>query len=138
MFAMMQFINLALLIGLFIAFVFLLAWLIRRSGAGGQTTKMRDASQSIHDDAGLRDLIAEGRLDDALSVYRAFTGVDQFTAEEAIKDLQREMRLGQIDADIIARWEDGDKAGAIETYQERTGASLSEALKMIDSLEKSQ
>ena len=45
-------------------------------------------------DAGIRDLIAEGKIEEAIEIYRQFAGVDKFSAEEAIKDIQRDMRLG--------------------------------------------
>lgn len=44
-------------------------------------------------DAGIRDLIAEGKIDEAVDVYRQFAGIDKFSAREAVEQLQREMRL---------------------------------------------
>jgi hypothetical protein len=42
---------------------------------------------------GVRNLIAEGRIDEAVDVYRDFMGVDKFTAEQAVLEMQRELRL---------------------------------------------
>lgn len=40
---------------------------------------------------GIRDLLREGKRAEAQKIYQAFTGVDQFTASEAIDALQDEM-----------------------------------------------
>jgi hypothetical protein len=44
------------------------------------------------DDSGLRDLIEEGRTDEAVEVYRKFAGVDEYTARDAIDQLAREVK----------------------------------------------
>ena len=44
-------------------------------------------------DAGIRDLIAQGKIEEAVNIYRKFAGVDQFTAQEIISKIQQEMRL---------------------------------------------
>lgn len=44
-------------------------------------------------DAGIRDLIAEGKMDEAVRVYQKFAGIDQFSAQEVVEQIQREMRL---------------------------------------------
>jgi hypothetical protein len=46
------------------------------------------------DDSGLRDLIAEGRADEAVEVYRKFAGVDEYTARDAIRKITAELRDG--------------------------------------------
>jgi hypothetical protein len=43
--------------------------------------------------AGIRDLLEEGQRDEAIEIYRKFTGVDQYTARDAIDALAREMKL---------------------------------------------
>lgn len=43
-------------------------------------------------DAGVRDLIAEGRLDEAAEIYQKFAGVDEYTARDAIADLEDQIR----------------------------------------------
>lgn len=59
--------------------------------------KGKSAKLSNTGGAGVQDLIAEGRVDEAISVYAAFMGVDQFTAREAVEAMidhaNRENRL---------------------------------------------
>ena len=59
--------------------------------------KSKSAKLSHTGGAGVQDLIAEGRIDEAIKVYAAFMGVDQFTAREAVEALidqsNRENRL---------------------------------------------
>jgi hypothetical protein len=45
---------------------------------------------------GVRTLIAEGRIEEAVEVYRNFMGVDKYTAEQAVSDLRREKRLNDV------------------------------------------
>jgi len=40
--------------------------------------------------AGVRDLIAEGRLEEAVRVYADFMGVDEYTARDAVEQMRRE------------------------------------------------
>lgn len=42
---------------------------------------------------GIRDLLREGKREEARKTYQAFTGVDQFTANEAIDALEAEVRM---------------------------------------------
>ena len=42
---------------------------------------------------GIRDLLRAGKRDEARKTYQAFTGVDQFTANEAIDALEQEVRM---------------------------------------------
>lgn len=92
-------------------------------------------TQSSLSDAGVRDLLAQGRDDEALQVYQRFTGVDLFTAKEAIADLKQQVLLGEMEQDLKRRLRLGDKAGAIEQYQQATGATLAEALAIIEAME---
>ncbi len=85
------------------------------------------------DAAGLRDMVARGKIDEAVHVYRQFTGTDQFTAREAVAAIQREQRLDAVRSDVDRRLRLGDKAGAIEAYQQATDADLAEALAAIES-----
>lgn len=55
--------------------------------------KERHAEESLSD-AGLRDLLAAGRFEDAVHAYQMFTGVDRFTAQAAVAAVQQQMRLG--------------------------------------------
>jgi hypothetical protein len=43
--------------------------------------------------AGIRDLLEEGQRDEAIEIYRKFTGVDQYTAQDAIDSIARDMHL---------------------------------------------
>jgi len=41
---------------------------------------------------GIRDLLREGKRAEAQKIYQAFTGIDQFTASEALDALEEEVR----------------------------------------------
>ena len=43
--------------------------------------------------AGIRDLLDEGRKSEAIEIYQKFTGVDQYTAQEAVEQIERDLRL---------------------------------------------
>lgn len=45
------------------------------------------------DAGGVRDLIAEGRIDEAIKLYASFMGIDEYSARDAIHEMQREMGL---------------------------------------------
>ncbi|MAU09475.1 MAG: hypothetical protein CL607_06615 [Anaerolineaceae bacterium] len=56
--------------------------------------KRKRALHRLSDDAqgaGVRDLIAEGKLDEAAEVYAQFMGVDTYTARAAIADMAEEI-----------------------------------------------
>lgn len=42
-------------------------------------------------DAGIRDLILEGRLDEAVEIYQKFAGVDSYTARDAVDTIARDL-----------------------------------------------
>ncbi|MCA0455226.1 MAG: ribosomal protein L7/L12 [Chloroflexi bacterium] len=42
-------------------------------------------------DAGIRDLILDGRIDEAVEVYQRFAGVDAYTARDAVDEIAREL-----------------------------------------------
>lgn len=44
-------------------------------------------------DAGIRDLIQDGRLDEAVEIYQKFAGVDAYTARDAIDEIARDIHL---------------------------------------------
>lgn len=98
------------------------------------SAKQKNAQPPLSD-AGVRDLLAQGRDEEALQIYQRFTGVDLFTAREAVTRLKREVQLGDMEKDLKRRLRLGDKAGAIELYQKTTGATLAEALSVIEALE---
>jgi hypothetical protein len=43
-------------------------------------------------DAGIRDLIQVGRLDEAVEIYQKFAGVDVYTARDAVNEIAREVK----------------------------------------------
>lgn len=104
-------------------------------------SKARSASSSLSD-AGLRDLIAEGDIVQAIEVYQQFAGVDYYTAKAAVEDLEREMRLGDEpatgdvndDAELQELMAAGKKINAIKRYRELTGVGLKEAKDTIDGM----
>jgi len=105
---------------------------LREGQAKDSSSALRENEQ---DAAGVRDLVAQGRHDEAVEIYRNFTGVDLYTAKERIADMAREHRLGIKLGDIEQRLRHGDKAGAIEIYQAATGADLAEALQEIEHMQ---
>ena len=95
------------------------------------------------DGAGVRDLIAEGRIDEAVKVYAAFMGVDEFTARNAIDQMQRadeaETRLSSEGMDKVwSLLNSGNKIEAIKAYREMTGLGLKEAKDEIDRMERNK
>jgi ribosomal protein L7/L12 len=93
------------------------------------------------DAAGVRDLIAEGRIDEAVKVYAAFMGVDEFTARNAIEKMQREdgaeTRLSTESMDEVRTLLDaGNKIEAIKAYREMTGLGLKEAKDEVERMER--
>lgn len=93
-------------------------------------------------DAGVRDLIQEGRLDEAVEVYRKFAGVDAYTARDAVAEIEGELRLGTESASVVAETElrallqQGKKIEAIKAYRQATGLGLEEARNAIEAIEK--
>jgi len=89
------------------------------------------------DGAGVKDLIAEGRINEAVEVYAAFMGVDEFTAQEAVEQLRREPqateRLGLDDlAEVRLLVAQNRKIEAIKRYRELTNTTLKEAKDVVD------
>ncbi|GAB5490784.1 MAG: hypothetical protein Phog2KO_09990 [Phototrophicaceae bacterium] len=91
--------------------------------------------------AGVKDLVLEGRIEEAVEVYSAFMGVDEFTARDAVADLERELSAEAnltdgVDVstlhDLLA---EGKKIEAIKHYKEQTGADLREAKRAIEDME---
>jgi hypothetical protein len=88
-------------------------------------------------DAGLRDLISEGRIDEAIEVYRRFTGIDEIAAQNYVHNIAREIRLSDETYQAVSRiLKTEGKAAAIEAYQEQTGVVLADALAYVESIEK--
>jgi ribosomal protein L7/L12 len=89
--------------------------------------------------AGVRDLIAEGRIAEAVTVYAAFMGVDEFTAKAAIAELERQLnaenRLSDDGMDSVRDLlEAGNKIEAIKQYRLLTGVGLKEAKDAVEGM----
>lgn len=96
-------------------------------------------------DAGIRDLIEAGHIEDAVEVYRQFAGVDEYTARDAVTALERNLRLSTGDTaltgplqdpEIISLVRAGNKIAAIKRYRELTALGLQEAKEAIETVEK--
>ena len=88
-------------------------------------------------DAGIRDLLAEGRTAEAIEVYRRFTGIDEVAARKYVENLAREIRLSDETYQTVKKSLKTDgKAAAIEAYQAQTGADLADALAYVEAIEK--
>lgn len=92
------------------------------------------------DGAGVRDLIVEGRIDEAIKVYTAFMGVDEYTAHDAIETMQAEINAEMRLSDeglypIHDLLKQGKKIEAIKQYRELTGLGLTEARDAIENME---
>jgi ribosomal protein L7/L12 len=59
---------------------------------GDVPAKIRHYDLAEQQASGIRDLLRQGKREEARKTYQAFTGVDQFTASEAIDALQEELR----------------------------------------------
>src|SRR5689334_16973476 len=80
--------------------------------------KSKEKVGEVPMDAGLRDLISEGRIDEAIDLYQRFTGLDQMAAQNYVHSTAREMRLSDETYVAVERiLKAKGKAAAIETYQ---------------------
>lgn len=94
-------------------------------------------------DAGVRDLIKEGRINEAIEVYQKFAGVDEYTARDAVAEIEYEIRQGK-DPEVADDTDDrirnlvleGKKIEAIKLYREMTGLGLKEAKDAVDGMER--
>lgn len=116
---------------LFIVLIILLPIVL----ANAKPKRKPKASTPNISDMGIRDLLAQGKEAEALHIYQRFTGVDLFTAKQAIAQLQQDIRLGAARLEIERLLRLGDKAGAIEAYQSVTGATLKDALEVVETME---
>ncbi len=115
--------------------------------AGGEATKKRRQIPDADSAAGVRDLLEEGRRDEAIDLYAKFAGVDQYTAIDAVDQIEREMRLGDeakdhegltaSDREAVQQLvERGNKIEAIKIYREKSGLGLKESKDVIDAMER--
>jgi ribosomal protein L7/L12 len=125
--------NLVLLALMLIGLLVMFVTVIRSRAANREKSKSKEGA--LPSDAGVRDLINEGQKQAAIDLYRRFTGVDEFTARNAIAEIERELRLSDNQTEQFRQiLENKGKAVAIEAYQEATGANLADALEFIESL----
>ncbi|MGJ3237415.1 MAG: hypothetical protein ACFE0Q_01790 [Anaerolineae bacterium] len=134
---MVRLINLILLGVLFFSIIVMFVFLLRRALNRSSQEKAKKAKRAQLPDAdGLRELIMAEQIDEAVDLYQRFTGVDIFTAREAVQDMSREIRLGTFESDVVYILKAQGKAAAIEAYQAGTGSDLAEALEYVETLEK--
>lgn len=101
--------------------------------------KGRTAMDANTGGAGVRDLIADGKIDEAARVYAAFMGVDEFTARSAISALERQLnaesRLSDDGLESVRDLlEEGNKLEAIKQYRLLTGVGLKEAKDAVEGM----
>lgn len=128
-------INLVLIMTLTLAIVWAVYEVLRLTLRRNRD-EQKGKSRALPDDAGVRDLLAQGRSDEAVRLYQQFTGVDVFTAQEAVSEIQQNMVDERMERLLRDHLKAGDKAAAIEAYQEATGATLHEALDFVEQLQK--
>jgi len=125
---------LVIMIGLLLAFSVIITRFF--DSQRGKNKNKKGKSGELPTDAGIRDLLIENRIDEAIELYRRFTGVDMYTAQIAVEDMLREIRLGILKKEYKKILRKQGKAAAIEAYQTQTGADLAEALTYIEAIEK--
>lgn len=93
-------------------------------------------------DAGIRDLLDAGKFEEAVDAYRTFTGVDTFTARNAVETLQRELTQSEMgsnsaaDEQIRQALRDGKKIKAVKLYRQFYNVGLKEAKDAVDAMER--
>ncbi len=110
--------------------------------AGGDIGKKRRSAPDLDMAAGVRDLLNEGRKDQAIDLYARFAGVETYSARDAVEQIERDMRF-EDDAEYSPADESelrdlvrqGQKIEAIQRYRELTGAGLKEAKDAVEALE---
>jgi ribosomal protein L7/L12 len=115
--------------------------------AGDLPAKKRRMQPALEGAAGVRDLLSEGRKTEAVELYARFAGVDQYTAQDAVEQIEREMRLedappsetGLSAADTVELrdlLQRGQKIQAVKLYHDKTGRGLKESKDAVEVLEK--
>jgi len=130
-FRLLQILNLVVVLLLFLAVI----WVIYVTFLKPESNAKKGKQGALPADAGVRDLLAQGKHDEALDLYQRFTGSDLFTAQQAIEDIERELRLSSVEGEVQRLLQAGQKAKAIEVYQANTGAELAEALEVVERLQ---
>lgn len=104
----MMFIGLAILIAVVLVVIIARGAAHRPAVvASSESDKKKRQKPSVDTAAGIRDLLNEGRKDEAIELYAKFAGVDQYTAQDAVEAIEREMRLDD-DVDEGDGYTDGD------------------------------
>ncbi len=86
-------------------------------------------------------LVNEGQRIQAVAAYRRRTGVDLDRAKEAIEVLERDHQFNvtpanaDLEWEVIAYLERGEKIGAIKFYREKTNLGLKEAKDAVEAIE---
>jgi ribosomal protein L7/L12 len=114
--------------------------------AGGELdAKKKRQKPPVDAAAGIRDLLHEGRRDEAVDLYAKFAGVDLYTAQDAVDEIEREMRLADAPDEpgkmsLLERGEikellqQGNKIEAVKRYRELSGLGLKEAKDAVDDM----
>lgn len=104
--------------------------------------KKRRAPDTTPEPAGLRDMVAEGKVEEAIDVYVKFAGVDYYTAKDAVEAIQRSLQgddsgaAENLDARVSRLMADGRKIEAIKIYREATGLGLKEAKDAVEDIDR--
>lgn len=122
---------LVLMLSLLLAIVIMVRNAIEKRLPG---KKKKGKEGNLPSDAGVRELILENKIEEAIDLYQRFTGMDEFTARKAIEDMEREIRLSTFDADLKTILKEHGKAAAIQAYQAGTGSELEEALNYVEEI----
>ncbi len=108
--------------------------------------KIRKDFSTLHvsmSDAGIRDLLAAGKFEEAVNAYRTFTGVDTFTARNAVEEMQQTLYRGDLgtyvnDETIRQALRDGKKIEAVKFYRQLYNVGLREALDAVNEIEREE
>jgi hypothetical protein len=58
-------------------------------------SKHKNAAAALSDE-GIRDLLREGKTEEAIEAYKTFAGVDVFTARDAIAEIEAELQAAEV------------------------------------------
>lgn len=89
----------------------------------------------------LIQLVQQGQRVQAVAAYRRWTGVDLDQAQAAIENLERDNQFNMTSADadlewqIIACLERGEKIAAVKLHRDKTGVSLKESKDAVEAIE---
>src|SRR5690606_24075817 len=78
----------AIIVTAFVTAVFFASQYIEQRWGGKQKSRM-----PVLSDSGIRELVQEGSIQEAVDLYMRFTGVDQYSARDAVEQIEQEIRL---------------------------------------------